>query len=238
MAQHVVIMVMIQNVVLLVSNKVKRPKQFLSDERLVLANAGEREKDVDVDTEPTEKYPGREVSTASSSRMDVEPESRIHAGEASRSSTVEQPICPISVDQQKVSLSFSSQVSDEATHSSEKDETFHPVPLVFRDFTPIPEVNDSYVYSAVESFHPDPNSFLALIDARLQVDGCAEASVVALQEHDYTESLFPAADERTLTESLFPASQEGRLTESLFPAALEDHSYTMSLFPEELSGDE
>jgi hypothetical protein len=241
--------------------KAKRPKPFISQEVLVLANKGEREKDVDVVSDSTEKYPGDAVSTASSSRMDVEHENRNQPAEPSSSSTVGEPSCPIPNELPKVSLSLSSQVSD-ASHSSEKDETFRPLPLILRDVTQIPEVHYSHTYSAVdESFHHDQDSFLALIDARLQplqVDGSAQPSVVALQEHDYTESfspamnergltesLFPATNERDLTESLFHAANERDLTESLFPAsqapnltesnfsALEDHTYTMSLFPED-----
>ncbi len=209
--------------------KVKRPKPFLSQGVLVLANKGEREKDVDVVSASAEKYPG---DAASSSKMDVDQENRNHRAEASSSSTVGKLICPKPNEFSNVSLSLSSEVS-EASHSSEKDETFRPLPLILRDFTPIPEVNDSYTYSAVESFRPiDQNSFLALIDARLQVEGSTQPSVEALQEHDYTESLFPAANERDLTESLFPPSEERDLTESLF-TGLEDHTYTMSLFPDE-----
>jgi hypothetical protein len=126
------------------------------------------------------------------------------------------------------------------------------LPLFLRDVTQVSEVEDSHVYSVPEeSFHPAPLSFLSEILGRQNRDNSStQPAAVALQEHDYTESLFPATEERTLTESLlpvsaeqslteslFPATQERRLTESLFPA-LEDHSYTMSLFPEELSGDE
>jgi hypothetical protein len=255
--------------------KVKRPKPFLSWGELVLSNNGEREKDVDVKSDSAE-YPGPVVSMTSSSRTDEEHENRNPQPEASSStvgeppeaseassSTVGEPISPIPDDDlPKVSLSLSSQVSEEM-RSSENDETFHPVPLIFRDVTQISEVNYSYSYSAVEeSFHPDQNSFLALIDARLQplqVQGSTQPSVVALQEHDYTESLFPAANDRDLTESLFPGADEGDLTESLFPGAdernnvteslfpaseerhlteslftgLEDHTYTMSIFPDE-----
>jgi hypothetical protein len=232
--------------------KVTRPKPFLSQGVLVLAKTGEREKDVNVDSDSAENYPGLAVSTPSSSRMDEEHENRNHPAEASSSSTASEPICPVPANHRaKVSLSLSSENSEFATHSLEKDETFHPVPLILRDVTQIPDVNDSYTYSAVEnSFHPDPNSFLALIDARLQVDGSDQQSVVALQEHDYTESLFPATNERGLTESLFPAADERDLTESLFPASeerhlteslftgLEEHTYTMSFFADESATNE